>query len=521
MPGLSFPCERRFAPHRTALAAAFCLSSTVAGCESRDPSAAAGGAARESTSVGLAQASVQVAAASAPAAASIMQEPGGAAAPAAAAPAGGVAVQFEFDKDFGKAEASKSDAEQAAKKFVSQKGWSVGRTGSEDTGFLVVVGKGPITGGPTESFDQRRRQAAKEAMLQAKKAMVQYLAAEVSTSTKFKYVEGTPPLDEIASASALAPREPGALAKVKAILNHELDKQLKERNIDPSLKTPEQRAKAEEAARQAAKKILGSTEFRDAVNIAAEHELSGLQAFRTFESMGSGGSGKVAVVAVYSKKSAELHRALLGQGPVPTGAPQQSIMRWAESQGPDVLLYTHGVQVRTNEKGEVVLVAFGQSTAIGNSERQLDAAGKKARAQAIGELRRFMGELVMTAESDLEASSLTEFADDTSEFKSESRYSEEINARTEKLKEPGMLEALPWEKQHPQSDRLTKGSVMVWSVSEALAANDLGDKLRAAGGASGGAGIGTKRAPEQASPKKATTVGGKPSSGSGAEGEDP
>ena len=519
MPGLHLPFESRFVLLRTALAAGCFLTFTLACREAGDPGTVAIGVARESASIGLSQASAPVAAASGPATVSIMQEPGGAAAPAAAA--GGVAVQFEYAKDFGTAEASKSDAEEAARKFVREKGWSTGRNGPEDAGFLVVVGTGPITGGPVESFDQRRRQAAKEAMLQAKKAMVQYLAAEVSSASRFKYVEGTPPLDEIASAAAVVPKEPGALAKVKAILNHELDKQLKERNIDPSLKTPEQKAKAEDAARQAAREILGTTEFRDAVNIAAEHELSGLQAFRTFESMGSGGSGKVAVVAVYSKKSADLHRALLGQGPVPTGAPQQSISQWAETQGEDVLLYTHGVQVRTNEKGEVVLVAFGQSSPIGKSARQLDAAANKACEQAIGELRKFMGELVMTAESDLEASSLKEFADDTSEFKSESQYSAEINARAEKLKTPGILEAKRWEKQHPQSDRLTKGCVVVWSASEALAANGLSDKLRAAGGAAGGAGISTKRAPEQTTPKKGTTVGGKPSSGSGAEGEDP
>jgi hypothetical protein len=449
--------------------------------------------------------------------ASPAQEPGG------ASQAGGVALQFEKDysKDYGTAVAAPEDAEESAKKYLAEKGWSIGRNGTPETGFIVVVGKGPIVAGDASSFDQRRRQAAKEAMLQAKKAMVQYLAAEVETSTKFKYVEGTPPMDDIAAATSVAPKQPGALAKVKAILDHELDKQLKSRNIDPSLKTPEERAKAEEEARKAARQILGSTQFRDAVTIAAEHELSGLQAFRTFESTGSGGTGKIAVVCAYSKKSADLQKALLGLGSAPSGVPQQPITKWAEVQGADVLLYTHGVQVRTNEKGEVVLVGFGQSTPVGKSERQLDAASKKAKVQAMGELRRFMGELVATAESDMEASSYADFADDTSEFKSEAQYQEEITAKAAGLKMPGVLEAWSWTKQHPASERQTKGCVLVWAVSEALEANALRDRLKAAGGASGGAGISGKRpAPTAPSAPKAPANTG-PSSGSGAEGEQP
>jgi hypothetical protein len=455
--------------------------------------------------------------------ASPTQDPGGAAKPEGASQAGGVAVQFEKDyaKDYGTAVVAQEDAEESAKKYLSEKGWSIGRNGASETGFIVVIGKGPIVAGDAGSFDQRRRQAAKEAVLQAKKAMVQYLAAEVETSTRLKYAEGTPPMDDIAAATSVAPKQPGALAKVKAILDHELDKQLKARNIDPSLKTPEERAKAEEAVKKAAKQVLGTTQFKDAVMIAAEHELSGLQAFRTFESAGSGGTGKVAVVCVYSKKSADLQKALLGLGSAPSGVPQQSITKWAEGSGADVLLYTHGVQVRTNEKGEVVLVAFGQSTPAGKSERLLDAASKKAKVQAMGELRRFMGELVKTAESDMEASSYTDFADDTSEFKSEAQYEEEIVTKGASLKMPGVLEAWSWTKQHPQSDRPTKGCVLVWAVSEALEANALRDRLKAAGGASGGAGISTKRPAATAAPTPKAPASGQPSSGSGAEGEEP
>jgi hypothetical protein len=273
---------------------------------------------------------------------------------------------------------------------------------------------------------------------------------------------------------------------------------------------------------------MAQTDFSDAVNLVAEHELSGLQAFRTFENMGSNGEGKIAVVAVYSRKSSDLQRALLGQtgGVAPKGTPSDPVSKWAESQGPDVLLYTHGVQMRTDEHGELVLVAFGQSSPLLPSARSAEAAKKKANLQAYGEMRRFLGELVASAEIDREASSLKEYADQTSEFKSESSYSEMVSARAEKLKMPGVLPAAyTWAKQHPQSNRETQGCVLMLSVSEMVNANELRKLFKAAGGAAGGAGgsnlsrpAGESSAKDKPQPKQPS---GGSSSGQGAEGVEP
>jgi hypothetical protein len=443
--------------------------------------------------------------------------------------AGGVTVQIEIPKDFGGAEGGVTDAIQAARDYLAKKNWVEGRNGPTDSGFFVVIASAPIVKSEPKAFDQNRRQAAKEAMYQAKKAMVKYLAAEVETTMRFKYVEGNPPLGEIASAATkAAPTQPGAIAKLSAILNYEIDQQLIERGIDPSLKSPEQQAEAAAAAKKIAKQLMAKTEFSDAVNIAAEHELSGLQAFRTFESVRASGVGTVAVVAVYSKKSADLQRALLGQTgtTAPKGAPSEPVSRWAASQGDDVLLYTHGVQVRTNETGELVLVGFGQSTPLSaSSARMTDGAKKKAIEQADGELRRFMGELITVAERVAEASTLSEYADESSEFQSSSSYEEQVTARAAKLSTPGILKAYSWTKQHPQSDRETQGCVLVWSVSEMIAANDLRNLFKAAGGAAGGAGgsgLGrpTARQATGGEQKPRKPVGGS-SSGSGAEGVDP
>jgi hypothetical protein len=179
--------------------------------------------------------------------------------------------------------------------------------------------------------------------------------------------------------------------------------------------------------------------------------------------------------------------------------------------------------MRTNERGELVLVSFGQSSPRLGSARSADAAKKKANVQAYGEMRRFLGELVASAETDAEASSLTEYADKTSEFKSASRFTEEASSRGEKLTMPGVLEAYTWSKQHPQSDRETQGCVLVLSVSEMIEANELRKLFKAAGGAAGGAGGSnlTRPAGESAAKDKPKQPSGGSSSGAGAEGVDP
>jgi hypothetical protein len=441
-------------------------------------------------------------------------------APGGASQESAPAVQLERDKDYGTAVAVTVKADAAAKAYIEERGWTIGRNGTPESGFLIFIGTGPIVEGKPADFHIRRAQAFEEAMLRAKQKLVQLLAAEVSTSLKFEYSQGTPPLDEIAKAESVTPSEPGALAKLNAILNHEIDKELEKRNIDPSLQSPEEKAKAEKAAQDAARTILSTTEFSDATTIVAEHAVSGLQAFRTFESVTSKGSGQIAVVAIHSRKTEELQRALLGLGSAPSGAPKQNVAQWAKEQGPSVLLYTHGVQVRTNEHGELVLVGFGQASPIGKSERHLAAATAQASVEAMKNLRRFMGSLVRSAQVDTMATRVKDFADDTSEFKNESQFRESITSVAESLKMPGAPAVFDWEFQHPQSDRVTVGAVHVWSVSEALAANDLRDRLRQASVPQGGDGISGKRGPSGTQPKQ-PAASGKSSAGQGAEGETP
>jgi hypothetical protein len=129
---------------------------------------------------------------------------------------------------------------------------------------------------------------------------------------------------------------------------------------------------------------------------------------------------------------------------------------------------------------------------------------------------------VQSQEQQIEASTLKDFADNSATYQSQSSYQAAIASRAERLSMPGGLSAFRWKQKHPLSDKTTVGVVMVFSVSEALAANKLRDAFKAAGGAAGGAGISTKRPAEAVAPKPPQQ--GRPltgGSGTGAEGDEP
>jgi hypothetical protein len=443
--------------------------------------------------------------------------------PQTATTAGGVTV--EYQADYGTAAASDGkDARDQAQEFLNSKGWVEGRN---PNGMIVVVGKASLPcGSDSGEFDACRRQAYAEAMFGAKRELVKYLSLEVSASMSSMYTEGDILKKMAQTRSQDVSQQPGLVQKVALLCNSYIEEELKERGVEfgqaEAAQADAERQRAIEMARKEAEQLQSSAEFKSAVEACAMAEISAIQAYRTFEYIAPGAKGSIAVVAIYSEKSGQLQQALLGRGSAPTGAPKGKIRDWAEAQGAGALLYTFGTQPRVNENGELVLVAFGQSTPIGNSERQLDAAESKARLNAERDARFFLGEMVQSQERQIEASTLKDFADGSSAYQNQASYQSAISSRAERLSMPGGLSAFRWKMKHPLSNKTTVGVVMVFSVSEALAANKLRDAFKAAGGAAGGAGISTKRPAETAAPKPPQQ--GRPltgGSGAGAEGDEP
>ena len=438
---------------------------------------------------------------------------------------GGVTV--EYQADYGSAIASDSkDAADQAQEFLASKGWVEGKN---PNGMFVAIGKASLPcGSDSAKFDECRRQAFSQAMFSAKRSLANYLALEISASMSSTYREGDVLKQLTQSRAQQASATPGLAQKVALLANSYIDEELKSRGVnfgeEQSAQAEAERKRAAELARKDAEQLISTSEFKSAVNVAAMTEVSAVQAYRTFEYIAPGAKGSIGVVAIYSEKSGQLQQALLGLADLPAGAPKEEIGKWAAAQGANALLYTFGVQPRVDEKGELVLVAFGQGSPIGNSERQLDAAEQKAALNAQQAARFFLGGVVASEQNQVEASTLKDFSDNSSTYQSQASYEEFLKLNAEKLSLPGGNRVYRWKLRHPLSNKLTVGAVYVFSVSEALNANKLRDQFKAAGGAAGGKGISTKRPadPAPASPakpeQKRPLTGG---SGSGSEGDEP
>jgi hypothetical protein len=406
---------------------------------------------------------------------------------------GGVVV--EFGADAGGGGPAQVDIEQEVSAFLAgrspawQEGWNDNRR------FLVIVGRAALMCGPQNpsAFDQCRRAAFTQAMLNAKGQLVEKLSAEVSTAAILVQVMET---GEGAGAADPVLQQAAALVRAEA-----------ERNG---------------GGEQAVAQTVGMQGLRDAVLVQARAEASSLTAFKTFESIGADGKGDIAVICVFSKQTSQLRDALAGRGEPPTRAPGVAIGDWARSLGAEGLLYAFGTQTRTNENGELVLIGFGQASVASSAGPARDVARRQARLFAQQAMRNFMGEVVATAAMN-DAETIQAYADEASVVKSAERFETATTSRAEALTMPGMTTAFSWRGRHPLSSRDIEGVVMVMSVSEALEANKLRKQFQEQGGSAGGRGIADRQPSAQggAGGGARPPAGGRGGSGVGPTGEDP
>lgn len=424
--------------------------------------------------------------------------------------AGGVVM--EMSSDAGEAEGSTSkDAETMAMEFLREKGWT---EGSNDGGrFYVIMASAGFAAPPgSDGWDITRANAFNLALLTAKRGMADYLAQQVAAFMGSAYSESTASQTFTDPASA-APAS-NAAAGVAEATAEAVNAELKSKGIDP--------AKDPAAAAQAATRLVADAAFASAVQAMARAEVAGLQAYRTFEGKG-GPNGSVTVVCVFSDKGMQLRDALIGLGDPPTKAPGARIGDWAAELGPEALMFSFGTQARTNEDGELVLIGFGQANPAATNARSVDAAKRKAQLAALGAMRQYLGELVTTSSDMAQAESLQEYSDKSQQYANESAFNDRIVSEAASLEMPGILPAYQWKSKHPLLDNETVGVVMVMSVSEALKANKLRERLAATAASQGGRGIGAKTPANSAGggsgkdkPKPRA-----PATGAGAAGEDP
>ncbi len=403
--------------------------------------------------------------------------------------------------------------------WLSARGWTEGINSGKNGIFIVTTAAGAIQASATSpSYNDARVRAFDKAMLSAKAKLASLLESEISTAVESSYVEpassnADDPRQQLAKAIASAPSE-SLLGKCNRLLHAKLDNALKKEGVDDSAIHADI-----EALRAKVASITSAESFRKSVRAESKVALSGAQAFYTVEAV-KGKQAEIGVVLIWSPKLAEMASSLVTGLPV-RGTSSKAPIRDQLSTDESILLSTFGVQQKINEKGEYVLVAFGQSGARSESSRAAQAAYDKAALQARALIRQFAGETVAVSEAQEQAEQTLEFSDSAlpnySDVSSYEQYQKSVAA---KMTINGIATVRKWNARHPISGRMVYGTIMSWSPSNAALARGVKKAIESTA-TSGAAGV---RSVPTAIPASSAPVVAKPTASerlqSGSAGDD-
>lgn len=343
--------------------------------------------------------------------------------------------------------------------------WTPGRNElANGAVFFVATGTGVIQAPrDSASYIDSRVNAFNKAMYDAKKQMVEYLGVEIGTET----------MNELASGDILDPKpsEEEALAqKQKQLYYAKLNEELKAKGIDP-VQDPV-------AAKEAMGKMLNSEQYKKIIRSVAQHRVVGLQACCTFESIPKDAKekGEIGVVAVWSPKLQSMAASIVTGKPVAKLGAKKRIIEQIPTD-PKVLISTYGVQQKIDEKGDLVLVAFGQAGAPSESKMSAKVGANKARQNAMAAIREFAGEQVAVTTDTMNAESTQEFENDAEKYEDESSFKEKIEATAKAMKISGIAPLKSYTFKHPVTGRTVYGQIVTWCPKQAGQARDMSHKI--------------------------------------------
>jgi hypothetical protein len=379
-----------------------------------------------------------------------------------AAPApGGLVVVPQRDPAFGTGQKVRSAGEQA-REFVRSQGLQTGFNADSRLFIGIGIYSFSLPADRPASVDGLRNDAFWIALLEAKSQIVGFMGKLVA-ATMERRVASSSTTGELgpATSSDDAYVSPAAYELLERLLKAEVDSRTAEGKSPGPTRDGLLRS------------VVMDERFEQAVRSVCKGEVAGAQAFRTFESVEPDGSAEVAVVLATNDTSRDLVRSLLRGTPAPRDIPAERIGAWAEQVGDMNLLYTHGAHVRTNEQGEVVLVAFGQSTPQNSNPRLKNVARSSADLNAALAARMFIGDLIESQAERQSLSSLKVFDDAREENRGKQEMLQQLKASAGPVTLEGGQSRHVWSVRHPRAEVDTHGCVWEFSLSGAKAAKEL------------------------------------------------
>ncbi|MDR0902354.1 MAG: hypothetical protein LBM92_06260 [Opitutaceae bacterium] len=358
-----------------------------------------------------------------------------------------------------------NEAIKSAQAHVTRKNWVIGRN---KDGRYIAVGSSPIAGKPTDyNFPAQRVNAHQKAMLDAKTRIAGFYESNIRTEVVQNYGTGSAiRRDREAREAAERNKSAGMLAKARLLLTAKLDRQLREEGV--ALDSPD-------AARRAGE-LLNHDSFSQLVEITARASVTGLVCSKIFEE-----NGQMAVVAYYSESSRILARAIEGKGNLPKVEPRKdgTLKQWVASLPTTDLYPSIGVQLASDEEGNLVLLSYAQAPAQTESKNALRNARSLAESLANGYIRQFAGELV-TLDNTVELlERAEEFDSGVINELSDSYQDTTIRAVAGKLAIAGIQDyRTSWQTKDKRSGKIIVGVVRGWSLPSAQAAREESRRIK-------------------------------------------
>jgi hypothetical protein len=245
---------------------------------------------------------------------------------------------------------------------------------------------------------------------------------------------------------------------VEKVLDNKVREQLAARGIDPNKPVSEQTLKP----------ILSTSSFKNRARAVAAERCTGVKVLASFEQNPANGQGSVGVLTIYTRLLHEIADAIVSGNyqlipPVKPGQPiEQHIPADTRTK-----LATFGTQLVRNERGEYVLLSFGQAQPATTSQQSKDIAYRKARLAAQSQLRLFLGAEVHSHNQKADGEETIEREGGDIQAKFDSAFSGPVEVVAAALPIRGLQEVDSWETLHPASNSPVVGVVMGWKVSSA------------------------------------------------------
>jgi hypothetical protein len=409
----------------------------------------------------------------------------------------GVKVVAEQQKEPGQILPSGEPPKDAAYNWLAEKGLEEGRNIFGGKLLYISVGSASVNATPQHrDYIDSRYLAFQRAELEAKAKTAIYLGVDLTTERGSAEREISPAeraaLNRIYSESAGIQRsaeECGVSDQISLLFDKagrlseaKLDQALRESGVDPDKEGLRKKAR-DEARRDRMQSLRSISEASVKASAAAFTEVQGTQVIQAFEGSYHG-NYQVVVITLWSKNLERLVKMMTNGGapmPLPKKRAKEAVLRQLPEKDQELACLT-GVRAYINQRGEHVLLAFGQAGVEvigGRADKAFERADHEARLRAVAALRSFMGERVAFTANEELREVLALYAKDygegggEQEYHAISNFNQMIEAKASEQRITGVYSVYSKELEHPFTDRPMVLKVMAWSPESQAMAQDV------------------------------------------------